>query len=434
MSTLSAPAPSLPLRAGLPAWTAIALESFGGPVAQIAVLHRVIVIERRWVSEEQFQHALSFCMLLPGPEAQQLATYLGWRLHGMRGAVVAGSLFVLPGFVTLLGLSLLYVYAADTGVAQGVLAGIKPAVVAMVAHATGRLAPRMLGDGIRVTIALGAFAALFLLRLPFPLVLAIAAVIGVLRFGRSALAAPAQSGTGYWRRPFAAGLLWLTLWLLPLVTAGFALGWNHVIVQEGRFFATSALVTFGGAYAVLTYVAQEAVHRFHWLSPSEMLTGLGFAESTPGPLIQVVQFVAFLGAFRAPHPLDPLAAGIAASLLVTWVTFVPSFFFILGLGPFVERAAQNRWLLGALRGITAAVLGAMLNLALWFALHTFFADVREVTWGVIHLTTVRPSSFNVWAFVIAALAFTALLKLRAKHIWLLAGAAAAGLLSEFGGR
>lgn len=420
----------LPLRAGLPAWSAIAAESFGGPVAQIAVIHRVIVQERRWVSEERFQRALAFCTLLPGPEAQQLATYLGWILHGTKGAIVAGSLFVLPGFVVLLALSVLYVHAGDTTIVAGVLWGIKPAVVAIVAHALVRMARRMLSDHTRVAVALAAFVALFFVRVPFPIVLAVAAAIGALRFSR---AIPLESALGVStrrQRPVVAGILWLAVWLLPIALAGVALGWNHVLVQEGRFFATSALVTFGGAYAVLAYVAQEAVQRFHWVEPSEMVAGLGLAESTPGPLIQVVQFVAFLGAFRAPGALDPLTAGVLASLLVTWVTFVPSFFFILALGPFMERLAHNRWLLGALHGVTAAVFGAMLNLAVWFALHTLFGEVREVASGPLRLTLPQFASIDWAALIFAAVGLTALARLRVKHLWLLASAAAAGLVVE----
>lgn len=421
---------ALPLRAGLPAWFAIAIESFGGPVAQIAVLHRVIVEEKRWVSEERFQRALSFCMLLPGPEAQQLATYLGWLLHGTRGALVAGWLFVLPGFVSLLALSLLYVYAGDTTVAVGVLAGIKPAVVAIVAHALTRMARRALTSSTLVAIALGAFTALFFLRVPFPIVLAVAALLGTTFFARHvASTAPAQNAD-HWHRPVAAGLLWLVLWLLPLAAVWLALGSHHVLAEEGRFFATSALVTFGGAYAVLTYVAQEAVQRYHWLTPSEMVVGLGLAESTPGPLIQVVQFVAFLGAFRQPAPLSPLSAGVLASLLVTWVTFVPSFFFILGLAPFVERLAHNKYLLGALRGIAAAVFGAMLNLALWFALHTLFGEVRDVERGVLYLTAPNVATIDWWAVALVIASLGAILWLRFKPVWLLAGAAALGVARQ----
>jgi len=424
------PPPTLPLRVGLPAWSEVAVESFGGPVAQIGVLHRVIVEERGWVSEERFQRALSFCMLLPGPEAQQLATYLGWLLHGTKGALVAGSLFVLPGFIALLVLSLLYVYAGDTTVAVGVLAGIKPAVVAIVAHTLTRMARRALTDGTRVAIALGAFAAFFFLRLPFPLVLGVAAVLGVLRFARNGEEARAPLPPVYWRAPVAAGLLCVGLWLLPLAAVGITLGWGHVVAQEGRFFATSALVTFGGAYAVLTYVAQEAVQRYHWVTPSEMVAGLGLAESTPGPLIQVVQFVAFLGAFRAPAPLSPLSAGVLASVLVTWVTFVPSYFFILGLAPFVERLAHNRFLLGALRGISAAVFGAMLNLALWFALHTLFGEVREVARGAVYLTIPYLGSIDWWVATVALSSLVAVLWLKVKAVWLLGAAAALGVARE----
>jgi chromate transporter len=369
-------------------------------------------------------------MLLPGPEAQQLATYLGWLLHGTKGALVAGSLFVLPGFAALLVLSLLYVYAGDTTVAVGVLAGIKPAVIAIVAHALTRMARRALTDATRAVIALAAFAALFFLHVAFPVVLALAALLGVLRFARNAEHAAPLARAVHWRASVAAGLLWLAIWLLPIVAAALTLGERHVLVQEGRFFATSSLVTFGGAYAVLTYVAQEAVQRYHWVTPSEMVAGLGLAESTPGPLIQVVQFVAFLGAFRAPAPLSPLSCGVLASLLVTWVTFVPSFFFILGLAPFVERLAHNRYLLGALRGIAAAVFGAMLNLAIWFALHTLFGEVRDVARGAVSLTVPRLASVDWWAAAVAVFSLFAVLWLRVKPVWLLLAAAALGVARQ----
>ena len=420
---MSAEQRALPLREGLPVWSAIAAESFGGPVAQIAVLHRVLVSERRWISEERFQRALSFCMLLPGPEAQQLATYIGWQLHGTRGAIVAGSLFVLPGFLALLALSLVYVYGGDTSAVAGVLAGIRPIVVAIVAHALPRLARHVLRDRLRIVLALGAFLGMYFLRLPFPLVLAVAAVVGALRYGESTRQ-QTQPRVRYSVRTLA---IWLGIWLMPLAVAWATLGSAHILVQEGRFFATSALVTFGGAYAVLSYVAQEAVHRFHWLSPAEMVTGLGLAESTPGPLIQVVQFVAFLGAFRAATPLEPLTAGILASLLVTWLTFVPSFLFILTLGPYVERLAHNAWLLGALQGIAAAVLGAMLNLAIWFALHTLFVSVVDVQFGAMHFSAPVLATIDWIAVGVAVLAFVALTR-RMKHSWLLLGGAALGLL------
>ena len=420
----------LPLRDGLPVWSAIALESFGGPVAQIAVIHRMIVQERGWVSEERFQRALAFCVLLPGPEAQQLATYLGWILHGARGAIVAGSLFVLPGFLVLLGLSMLYVYAGSTAAATGVLWGIKPAVVAILAHALVRMARRTLTDRTRAAVAVAAFVTLFFMRIPFPIVLAVAAAVGALRFSHAILPDKALGTRSRRLHPFISGVLWLVLWLAPLVAFGIALGWTHVIVQEGRFFATSALMTFGGAYAVLAYVAQEAVQRFHWVEPSEMVAGLGLAESTPGPLIQVVQFVAFLGAFRAPGVLDPLTSGILASLLVTWVTFVPSFYFILALGPIMERFAQNRFWLGALLGVAAAVFGAILNLATWFALYTLFGDVREVVRTPFYLTLPQFASLDVAAVLVAMAALAALVFLRVKHLWILGAAAVTGLVLQ----
>jgi chromate transporter len=420
-------APSVTLRQGLPAWTEVAAESFGGPAAQIGVMHRVIVHERQWVSEDRFQRAVGFCMLLPGPEAQQLATYLGWLLHGTRGALVAGSLFVLPGFLTLLLLSFLYVHAGDSRWLVGPLDGLKPAVVAIMAHALTRMGRRALTSGWRWAIALGAFVALFLLRWPFPLVIALAAATGMAMTRTERAPNLSLGDAPPWRAPVRAGSVWFVLWLAPVAVAGLLLGWRHVLVQEGTFFATSALVTFGGAYSVLTYVAQAAVHRFQWVEPGEMIAGLGLAESTPGPLIQVVQFVAFLGAFRAAAPLEPNTAGVAASLLVTWVTFVPSFFFILALGPFVERLAHNRRLLGALQGVAAGAFGAMLNLALWFAIHTLFADVREASFGPLHLTVPAWPSLDIPTLMIAAAALAALVLTRVKHLWLLLAAAALGL-------
>jgi chromate transporter len=420
----------LPLKKGLPAWITIALESFGGPVAQIVVLHRVIVTERRWVSEAQFQRALSFCMLLPGPEAQQLATYLGWLLHGPRGALVAGALFVLPGFIVLLALSWLYVTLGDTSVAQGVLNGIKPAVVAIIAHALWRMARRLMNGSTRLLIALGAFAALFFFQVPFPIVVLVGGIAGAWLLPRAAVDLAPSIQAPERRTTLASGIAWLVLWLLPLLIAALTLGRNHVLVEEGRFFATSALVTFGGAYAVLTYVAQEAVHRFGWLTADEMVTGLGFAESTPGPLIQVVQFVAFLAAYRAPAPLEPITAAILASLLVTWVTFVPSFFFILGFGPLVERVAHNKRLLGALDGVAAGVFGAMLNLALWFALHSLFGEVRDITTGALHLTVPRLASIDWLAVAFAAVGVVVLVRTKIAHLWILAAAVVFGIVRQ----
>lgn len=418
---------TLTLREGLPVWTAIAAESFGGPAAQIGVLHRVLVEERQWISDDAFQRALSFCMLLPGPEAQQLATYVGWLLHGPWGAIVAGALFVLPGFIVLLVLSWLYVVAGDTTLAQGILLGIRPAVVAILAFALVRMMRRLKKSALRLGIALGSFLLLFFGRVPFPIVLGAAAMLGVWWLSdRETRSQPMPRAAAV--ATLAAGGIWLAVWLVPLVVVIVTLGSDHVLAQQGRFFAGSALVTFGGAYAVLTYVAQEAVQRYHWLTPTEMVTGLGFAESTPGPLIQVVQFVAFLGAYRAAEPFSPLTAGVIASILVTWLTFVPSFFFILGLGPFVERVAHNRWLLGALHGVSAAVLGAMLNLAIWFALHSLFADVRERTLGVVHVTVPTFASIDWLAFAVVLSGAVLLLRVTIKPLTLIACAAMIGVL------
>jgi chromate transporter len=299
--------------------------------------------------------------------------------------------------------------------------------VAILAFALLRMMRRLKGSALRVGIALGSFLLLFFGRVPFPFVLGVAALFGLLHLSDRQLR-PTAMPRGAAVATLTAGAVWLVVWLLPLVVILAALGSHHVLAQEGRFFAVSALVTFGGAYAVLTYVAQEAVQRFQWVTPSEMVTGLGFAESTPGPLIQVVQFVAFLGAYRAPEPFTPLTAGIMASVLVTWLTFVPSFFFILGLAPIVERVAHNRWLLGALHGISAAVLGAMLNLALWFALHTLFSDVRESRLGVLHLTVPSLASVDWLAVVVVLSGAALLLRVTIKPLMLLACAATIGVV------
>jgi chromate transporter len=381
---------------GVRVWVRVALLSFGGPAGQIAVMHRILVEEKRWIGERRFLHALNYCMLLPGPEAQQLAIYIGWLLHRTTGGLVAGTLFVLPGFLSILSLSLLYVGFQHVLAVQAIFFGIKAAVLAIVAEAVIRIGRRALAGRLHYALAAGAFVALFVFQVPFPLVIVSAALIGLVRSGIGTPAARQEEpleddqrigdGTAQ-RRPHTRPSLWnalrvlvigLILWLTPTVVLVVALGQEHVFSQVATFFSTMAVVTFGGAYAVLSYVAQQGVERYGWLQPGEMLDGLGMAETTPGPLIQVVQFVAFLAAFRDPGGMGPYQAALLASLLATWVTFVPCFVWIFLGAPYVESLRGNRWAQGALASITAAVVGVIMNLAVWFGLHVVFAQVGRV--------------------------------------------------------
>ncbi|MFN8190550.1 MAG: chromate efflux transporter [Nocardioidaceae bacterium] len=393
----------VPLRVATKAWFLISLQTFGGPAGQIAVMHRTMVEERRWIGEQRFLFALSFCTLLPGPEAQQLATYVGWLLNGVRGAVIAGFLFVLPGMVTLLALSAIYVGYGDTSAVEAVFRGLGPAVIAIVVQALLRVGRRALTQRWMALVAVGSLVALALFAVPFPVVIAAAALVGWLVGRRAApAAAPARSVGADGPEPLISDaalhherpsrrrttlllFLGLALWATPVAAAALAFGRDSVLVDQGTFFSGAAVVTFGGAYAVLAYVAQQAVTSFHWVTSSQMVHGLALAETTPGPLIMVVQFVAFLGAYQHPGSLDPWVAAVLASLLTTWVTFVPSMLFVLLGAPYVERLRANADLTAALSGITAAVVGVIANLALYFALHTLFAATRQLTWGPVAL-------------------------------------------------
>jgi len=376
-------------------WCRVALLSFGGPAGQIAVMHRILVEEKKWLSEARFLHALNYCMLLPGPEAQQLATYTGWLLHRTLGGVVAGTLFILPGFFSILVLSILYAHYQQTDLLQAIFFGLKPAVLAIVVEAVLRIGKRVLKNGVMVAIAAAAFVGIFVFGIPFPVLILAAGFFGYLggRFLPERLAVLKGHGTGTaaeevdavrlhsvapsWRRTLQVCLVFSVLWFGPLALLAAVFGRESVFVQEGIFFSKAAVVTFGGAYSVLAYVAQQAVENFGWLKPGEMLDGLGMAETTPGPLIQVVQFVGFMGAFRDSGSLSPLAAGILGSVVTAWVTFVPCFFWIFLGAPYIERLRGNRLLTSALSAITAAVVGVVLNLAIWFAVHTLFGTVHE---------------------------------------------------------
>ncbi|MBA2574214.1 MAG: chromate efflux transporter [Nocardioidaceae bacterium] len=394
----------VPFRTAVRTWFVISWQTFGGPAGQIAVMQRVLVDELRWIGQQRFLHALNYCMLLPGPEAQQLAIYTGWLLNGLRGGLAAGILFVLPGMAALLALSALYVGLGDSGVVDALFLGLAPAVVAIVVHALLRISRRALRSASLVALAVSAFMALTVFAVPFPAVVlgaaAVGWVLGKLRpdFASSAERAGTDQGTESLisddrlhhgqpslRRGATILIVGLVLWAAPLVAVALLVSPTGILIDQGLFFSGAALVTFGGAYAVLAYVAQQAVTVYGWLAPGEMVRGLALAETTPGPLIMVVQFVAFVGAFRDPGTLDPWAAAVIASLLVTWVTFVPCFLFVLLGAPYVERLRHNHQLTSALNGITAAVVGVIANLAVYFALHTLFGETDQLGSGLVGL-------------------------------------------------
>jgi chromate transporter len=412
-------------------WARVAALSFGGPAGQIAVMHREVVEERGWVSEGRFLHALNFCMLLPGPEAQQLATYLGWMLHGTRGGLIAGLLFVLPGVVCLMALSWMFVLFGQTGVVAGLFAGLQAAVLAVVVQAVLRVAGRALKSRLAEAIAVAAFLALFLFALPFPLVIGAAAAVGVVAhrlghgLGRTDAepVVPLARGVGLGRAVRVVAV-WLPIWLGPVVLLMLFAGPGSVFTQLARFFSEVAVVTFGGAYAVLAYVAQAAVEQHHWLTAPEMLSGLGLAETTPGPLIMVVQHVGFLAGYRAPGGMPPLLAGTLAGLLVTWVTFAPCFLWVFLGAPYVEALRGARRLGAALAAVTAAVVGVIASLAAWFAIHAMFH--RTVPVAGMNLPDL--TSLDVGAAAIAAAAAVALFRFRVGVMKVLAACAAAGVL------
>ena len=368
--------PAIPAREFLNLWWQVAILSFGGPAAQIGVMQRLIVDDKQWLPQEEFNHALNFCMLLPGPEAQQLATYIGWRLKGVRGGLAAGILFVVPGALVMLGLSLLYVTVGQTGFVEGLLFGLKCAVLAIVAQALLRMAGKVVVGRVAGLIAAGAFAGMFLFDLPFPLIIAAAALAGWWLYGESK---PSLAGVPVISSvPIRVSVWVLMLWLGPLGLLWLWLGSESVWTQLGGFFSLVSMMSFGGAYAVLAWVAQFAADAQGWIEPGEMLDGLGLAETTPGPLILVTQFVGFLAAWRHATGLDPLLAGSLGGLLTTWMMFAPSFLWIFLFAPWVERMRAHPGLAAALRGITAGVVGVIAFLATWFALRLLFGELREL--------------------------------------------------------
>ncbi len=439
------------------AWLKIALLSFGGPAGQIALMHRVLVEEKKWISEGRFLHALNYCMLLPGPEAQQLATYIGWLLHRTWGGLVAGTLFVLPGAVVVLGLSVLYAGFNDLSIVQAIFFGIKAAVLAVVVQAVLRIGSRALTNNLMIATAVAAFMAIFFFAVPFPLIVIIAAVIGYvggrmkpMMFTGSAGHGEAESTEDDVIDAAAAGgrldhtkpslmrvtrvlFVCLTLWLGPVAVLIVWLGLNNVFTQESLFFSKMAVVTFGGAYAVLAYVAQQAVSTYGWLAPGEMLDGLGMAETTPGPLIMVVQFVGFMGAYRNPGMLDPMLAGVLGAAITTWVTFVPCFLWIFLGGPYIESLRGNKSLSAALTAITAAIVGVVLNLALWFGLHVAFAKVGEQSFGPLRLYVPVWNTVEIGAVILAVAAMIAMLRFKVGMIPTLAASTVLGTVVFYTG-
>ncbi len=388
-------------------FTKIGFISFGGAAGQIAMMHKIIVEEKKWLDEERYIHALNYCTLLPGPEAQQLATYIGWLMHGVCGGLAAGILFVVPGAVMMLALSFLYALGSGLDVIDGLFFGIKAAVLAIVVHALLKIARRGLKSWPYYVLAGAALGAILLLDLPFPLIIASAAVIGALIAARTAPVSPAMAvdpaPPGRARRAFQAALVCLIAWWAPVALAALLLGSHHVLVDIGLFFSKLAVVTFGGAYAVLAYLAQAGVDK-GWVDAREMIDGLGLAETTPGPTILVNQFVAFLGVWRASAPLPPLAGAALGALMASWVTFAPSFLWIFAGAPFVEDVRRNRHLAGALSGITAAVVGVIAFITLWFSLNVLFREVGEGHAGVVRYFWVHLASLDVAAAALALLA------------------------------
>ncbi len=438
-------------------WARIGLLSFGGPAGQIALMHRILVEENRWLGERRFLHALNYCMLLPGPEAMQLAVYIGWLMHRTLGGIIAGLLFVVPGMVAIMALSWIYAIWGDTGALEGLFFGLKAAVLAIVVQAVIRIGSRALRNRVMIGIAAASFVAIFAFGVPFPVIVLGAALAGFL--GAQAGLAAFRGGGGHgaaggapaadadtllgdgtpdhtrvsagWAARISA--VFLSLWLLPVAALFLALGPKDVFAQIAGFFSVMAVVTFGGAYAVLAYVAQQAVETYGWLAPGEMLDGLGMAETTPGPLIMVTQFVGFMGALREAGGLPPLLAGTLGGLLTTWVTFLPCFLWIFLGAPFIERLRDNHALTAALTAVTAAVVGVILNLALWFGLHVLFDRLRPVAAMGLDLDLPVWRTLDPAALVLILAAMIAVFRLRAGTVPVLAGCALAGLALHLAG-
>ncbi|MGI8774841.1 MAG: chromate efflux transporter [Actinomycetota bacterium] len=436
----------VPFRDAFRWWLKLGFINFGGPAGQISVMHDELVDRRRWISDNRFLHALNYCMLLPGPEAQQLAIYIGWLLNGTIGGIVAGVLFVLPGFFLILGLSWTYAVHGDIEWVAAIFYGLEAAVVAIVAAAVIRLGSKALKNPFAYVIAAAAFVAIFALHVPFPVVVIGAGVVGFVASRVSVGLVPpvapggsdeneavigdaavheARPGIGRAAKVVAVGL---TVWLVPLLAVAAVRGADDTLTQQATFFSKAAMVTFGGAYAVLAYINQAAVETYGWLEPGQMVTGLGLAESTPGPLIMVTEFVGYLAAFRFPGGLDPVAAGVLGAMVATWATFAPCFLWIFLGAPYIESLRGNRSLNAALSALTAAVVGVVLNLAVTFAIFALFEEVVQSR--ILRMSFPRPlvGTVDPFAIAVAAVAFVGLWRYRWSVLWVVFGSAAAGLV------
>jgi chromate transporter len=429
-------------------WIKLGFINFGGPTGQIAIMHEELVERRRWISNARYLHALNYCMLLPGPEAQQLAIYVGWLLHKIKGGIVAGVAFVLPAFFLMLGLSYVYVVYGDVPWVNGIFEGLSAAVVGIVAAATIRIGKKALRNLAMYLIAAIAFVAIFFLHVPFPIIVLTAGVIGVLAWARwpatftvtterdaerTAISDEGSAGehtTVKLGRSILVLVAGLTVWFVPLLLVAAWAGRGSTLSEQAWFFSKASVVTFGGAYAVLAYITQAAVTKYGWLSANQMVTGLGLAESTPGPLIMVTEFVGFVGAYQHPGTLDPLVAGMIGALVATWATFAPCFLWIFLGAPFVETLRGKDRLSAGLHAITAAIVGVILNLALWFAIHTLFTSVRDVTVAGGPVPVPVWSSIDWFAVLVAGVAFVGLWRYRWNVLWVVAGSALAGLIYQ----
>jgi len=448
-SIQSRPAHGVSFGEALRVWTRVALLSFGGPAAQIAVMHRILVDEKHWISESRFLYALNYCMLLPGPEAKQLAVYIGWLMHRTLGGIVAGSLFVVPGIISIMALSYVYAIYGNVPFVVALFFGLKAAVLAIVVEAVVRIGKRALKNNAMRLLAAAAFIGIFFLAIPFPLIILTAGLIGFIGTASGAEVFKSDGGHGKSAgkgedksllgdelpeharpsvaRALSVSAIWLALWLVPVAAVLLTLGPDNVFGQIAIFFSKMAVVTFGGAYAVLAYVAQGAVDQYGWLKPGEMLDGLGMAETTPGPLIMVLQFVGFMAAYRHPGMLSPLVAGTLGGLLTTWVTFIPCFLWIFLGAPFVEVLRGNKALNGAMSAITAAVVGVVLNLAVWFAIHSIFRETIPIRAFPLSFDAPNFASVNPWALVLSIAAAIAIFRFKVGMIPTLAGCCAAGV-------
>ena len=437
----------VPLKQAIRYWARLGFINFGGPAGQIAIMHDELVDKKRWIGNERFLHALNFCMLLPGPEAQQLAIYIGWLLNGTIGGVVAGVLFILPAFFLILTLSWVYAVHGDIGWVAAVFYGLQAAVIGIVVSAVLRVGSKALKNPVLVLIAAAAFVAIFFVKVPFPIIVAGAALIGVVgALARPDLFVPPspEEGTASevvlgdqareetvaprWSRSLKVLLIGLVVWWVPLLVVIALRGWDDTLSKEALFFSQAAMVTFGGAYAVLSYINQAAVQTFGWLDPGQMVTGLGLAESTPGPLIMVTEFVGFLGAYRFPGGLDPVWAGVLGATVTVWATFAPCFLWIFLGAPYIERLRGDRALGAALSAITAAVVGVILNLAVTFTIAALFSSVTTGNLAVFTFPLPQLSSVDLFATAVAVVAFVGLWRFGWNVLWVVVGSALSGLV------